>query len=142
MTPQKPGHYAARWLRAAPATRDAAELALPAVTWTVVEVFENSSRKDDQERLLVAVPGIEASQPLDNFKWGAEVCVGTDPDTTLNDRLDIVIDKAAEVARTARKCKNFANSGYEPGGRMNYVHLAVAVGNLLVAVDQLPAGFK
>lgn len=69
--PTKPGWYWAKWQIATEATRDGDELT-PSDRFEVVEVVENAS-EGDQEYLMVSVPGVEASQSLDGFFWGAEV---------------------------------------------------------------------
>lgn len=69
--PTKPGWYWAKWQIAAEATRDGDELT-PSLRFEVVEVVENAC-EGGPEHLMVAVPGVEASQSLDGFFWGAEV---------------------------------------------------------------------
>lgn len=71
-TPNKPGHFWAKWQIASEATRDGDELT-PSPNFEVVQVFENSTDGNDPEHLLVYVPGVEACQALDAFFWGSEV---------------------------------------------------------------------
>lgn len=71
-TPNKPGHFWAKWQIASEATRDGDELT-PSPNFEVVQVFENSTDGNDPEHLLVYVPGVEACQALDAFFWGPEV---------------------------------------------------------------------
>lgn len=70
--PTKPGHYWAKWQIAAEATKEGDELT-PSNRFEIVEVVENCANSNDPEHLMVSVPGVEASQPLDGFHWGPEV---------------------------------------------------------------------
>jgi hypothetical protein len=70
--PRMSGFYWARWLEADPATRDADHL-VPSQEWIVVEVFVNGSEDDHAAGLRSLVPGVEASQSLENFEWGEKV---------------------------------------------------------------------
>jgi hypothetical protein len=76
-TPTKPGWFWAKWQIASDATRGGDELT-PSERFEVVEVVENAAH-GDPEHLLVSVSGVEASQPLDGFFWGAEVIPLTAP---------------------------------------------------------------
>lgn len=71
MAPKAPGHYWARWRIKAAGTAD--EDDPPGGAWEVVQVFVNCIDPDDDEYLMVAVPGVERSQPIENFYWGAMV---------------------------------------------------------------------
>lgn len=71
-TPNKPGHFWAKWQIASEATKDGDELT-PSPNFEVVQVVENSTDGNDPEHLLVYVPGVEVCQALDAFFWGAEV---------------------------------------------------------------------
>lgn len=70
--PTTEGYFWARWLKPAPGTADNGEGCDPE-RWEVVSVFENSLDIRSEEYLMVMVPGVEQSQPLENFEWGAEV---------------------------------------------------------------------
>lgn len=78
-TPNKPGHFWAKWQIASEATKAGDELT-PSPNFEVVQVFENSTDVADPEHLLVYVPGVEACQALDAFFWGAEVLPLVAPD--------------------------------------------------------------
>lgn len=45
----------------------------PSGCWEVVQVFQNCIDEDDDEHLMVAVAGVECSQSIENFFWGARV---------------------------------------------------------------------
>ena len=68
--PKKAGFYWAVWLTPSPNTRDGKELT-PSSEWEVVYVFENGMSAQDAEYLRVLVTGVEQSQPVENFRWGA-----------------------------------------------------------------------
>ena len=69
--PTKPGFYWGRWHTPAPGTADDGEMCSGA-EWEVHSVFHDGFGGPDDE-LLAFVPGVEKSQPLDAFEWGAEV---------------------------------------------------------------------
>lgn len=69
--PSQPGFYWGKWKIAAEGTREADELT-PSNTWEVMEVFRNCVDPDDDEYLMVSVPGVEQGQPLDGFVWHLE----------------------------------------------------------------------
>ena len=62
--PTAPGHYWAKWKIADDGTADEAEFT-PSDRWEVVEVLY-----DPNGPLRVFVPGVEASQAIENFFWG------------------------------------------------------------------------
>lgn len=66
--PHAAGFYWAKWKIAAEGTREGAELT-PSDAWEVVQVFENCLDRDDDEFLMVSVPGVEQCQALDSFYW-------------------------------------------------------------------------
>lgn len=68
MKPTGPGHYWARWRIKDAGTAE--EDDPPQGNWEVVQVFVNCIDPDDEEYLMVAVPGVERSQSIDNFFWG------------------------------------------------------------------------
>jgi hypothetical protein len=68
--PKKAGFYWAVWLTPTHGTRDGAELT-PSSEWEVVYVFENGMSASDQEYLRVLVAGVEKSQSIEDFRWGA-----------------------------------------------------------------------
>jgi hypothetical protein len=51
-------------------TREGAELT-PSSEWEVVYVFENGMSAQDTEYLRVLVTGVEQSESVENFRWGA-----------------------------------------------------------------------
>jgi hypothetical protein len=65
------GYYWARWISAAPGTREGDELT-PSNQWSIVEVWQNYLPPDegDGEFLAVSVTGVETTQWLENFEWG------------------------------------------------------------------------
>ncbi len=67
--PKQAGHYWAKWRIANDGTREGDELT-PSDKWEVVEVFENCLDRENDEFLMVSVPGVERSQSLENFVWG------------------------------------------------------------------------
>lgn len=69
--PIAPGYYWAKMLKVDPGTRDGKDAIDGG--WEVVNVFEDTLDVMDREHLAVFVPGIETSQSLDNFEWGARV---------------------------------------------------------------------
>lgn len=69
--PRGPGHYWARWRIKSPGTAE--EDDPPSGSWEVVQVFVNCIDEDDDEWLMVAVPGVERSQDVENFYWGQRV---------------------------------------------------------------------
>ncbi len=71
MLPKEPGHYWARWRIKSPGTAE--EDDPPGGQWEVVQVFVNCVDPDDAEYLMVAVPGVERSQSIENFHWGEAV---------------------------------------------------------------------
>jgi hypothetical protein len=68
--PKKAGFYWAVWLTPSPGTREGAQLA-SSDEWEVVYVFENGMSSHDQDYLRVLVTGVEKSQSIENFRWGA-----------------------------------------------------------------------
>lgn len=71
MAPKEPGHYWARWKIKAEGTAD--EDDPPSGGWEVVQVFVNCIDPEDDEFLMVAVPGVERAQSIENFFWGDAV---------------------------------------------------------------------
>lgn len=69
--PKSPGHYWARWRIKSQGTAE--EDDPPSGQWEVVQVFQNCIDEDDDEYLMVAVPGVERSQAIENFHWGERV---------------------------------------------------------------------
>lgn len=67
--PKIAGHYWAKWRIANDGTREGDELT-PSDKWEVMQVFENCLDRSDAEFLMVAVPGVERSQSIENFVWG------------------------------------------------------------------------
>jgi len=67
--PRRAGFYWAVWLVASPGTRDAVALSAP--DREVVYVYENGASSQEPDYLRVLVPGVEKSQHLENFRWGA-----------------------------------------------------------------------
>lgn len=67
MTPNKEGFFWGRWHTPAAGT---AEDCCCGTIWEVHEVWCADLHG---ESLLVSVPGVETSQPLDAFEWGEEV---------------------------------------------------------------------
>ena len=67
--PKCAGFYWAKWKIAAEGTREGDELT-PSRNWEVMQVFVNCVDKDDDEYLMVSVPGVEQAQALDSFYWG------------------------------------------------------------------------
>jgi len=63
-TPQAPGFYWGRWIKACPGTKEGDDLA-PAHEWEVMHVVDNNS-----DVPMVMVPGVQKWQPLENFEWG------------------------------------------------------------------------
>lgn len=74
LVPTEPGYYWAKWISAAPDTREGNELT-PALSWGVVEVWQNYFPPDegDGEYFGVSVTGVETTQWLENFEWGPRV---------------------------------------------------------------------
>jgi hypothetical protein len=70
--PSSPGFYWARQIAVDPGTRDEDEFE-PLARFEPVDVFENHYDENAPDRLRVLVPGIEKSQSLDNFEWGAPI---------------------------------------------------------------------
>lgn len=66
--PKCAGFYWAKWKIAAEGTREGNELTTS--NWEVMQVFVNCVDKDDDEYLMVSVPGVEQAQSLDSFYWG------------------------------------------------------------------------
>lgn len=73
--PTKPGHYWARWMKAAEGTHEGDELT-PAAEWEVVQVWENhigSECEADEEcgieKWAVSVPGVRETQWPGCFQW-------------------------------------------------------------------------
>jgi hypothetical protein len=71
LVPSFPGHYWARWKIKDPGTAE--EDDPPGGQWEVVQVFANCIDPEDDEYLMVAVPGVERSQSVENFHWGTRV---------------------------------------------------------------------
>ena len=67
--PIQAGYYWAKWRIAADNTREGDELT-PSDKWEVVEVFVNCLDQEDDEYLMVSVPGVAQAQALDSFFWG------------------------------------------------------------------------
>ena len=74
MQPKTPGFYWAKWKICAPGTADEEDFK-PLNKWEVVEVFENTIDETSSEHLLVAVTGVEKSQPLENFYWSCTTLI-------------------------------------------------------------------
>ncbi|MGQ2906704.1 MAG: hypothetical protein ACT6QU_02005 [Aliihoeflea sp.] len=70
--PSSPGFYWARQIAVDPGTRDEDEFE-PMPKFEPVDVFENHYDESAPDRLRVLVPGIEKSQSLRNFEWGAPI---------------------------------------------------------------------
>lgn len=70
--PSSPGFYWARQIAVDPGTRDESEFE-PMPKFEPVDVFANHDDDAAPDRLRVLVPGIEKSQSLDNFEWGAPI---------------------------------------------------------------------
>lgn len=70
--PQHPGFYWGRWHTPAPGTADNGEMCTGA-DWEVHSVFYAGLGYVNDFELLVFVPGVEKTQPLDAFEWGEEV---------------------------------------------------------------------
>ncbi len=74
MSPNEAGHYWAKWRIPCEGTADNGECCNGVhADWEVVQVFENCLDKDDEEYLMVAVPGVAKGQPLENFFWGERI---------------------------------------------------------------------
>lgn len=67
----EPGFYWAQWQVADPDTRDGDTL-VPSFRWETVEVWINDNA-DEADYLRVSVTGVEQSQSLGNFVWGARI---------------------------------------------------------------------
>jgi hypothetical protein len=67
--PKNAGYYWAVWLTPSPGTRDGDAL-VPSAEWEVVYVFEKGA-SPDAGYLRVLVAGVEQSQSIENFRWGA-----------------------------------------------------------------------
>ncbi len=70
--PSSPGFYWARQIAVDPGTRDEDEFE-PMSKFEPVDVFENHYDDSVPDRLRVLVLGIEKSQSLANFEWGAPI---------------------------------------------------------------------
>lgn len=70
--PTREGFFWGRWHTPCPGTADAGE-PCGGQEWEVHHVFENEMNPQSPNFLRVFVPGVEKSQPLDAFEWGAEV---------------------------------------------------------------------
>ncbi len=73
MKPNAPGFWWAKWKIKAEGTEDEAES--PGDEWEVMHVTLNCVDPDDDEYLMVMVPGVAKWQPLENFYWGDPVPV-------------------------------------------------------------------
>lgn len=71
-TPEKPGHYWAKWRIAADGTHEGEELT-PCDTWEVVQVNDNGGEAGSLEELSVSIPGVRETQWRDGFIWGPRV---------------------------------------------------------------------
>lgn len=76
--PSAPGFYWARQIAVDPGTRDE-DVFEQTCRFEPVDVFENHYDDAAADRLRVLVPGIEKSQSLDNFEWGAPIPAPTQP---------------------------------------------------------------
>jgi len=68
--PKRAGFYWAKWLSADRGTEHGSTLT-PSGDWDVVYVYENGFDPKETEFLRVLVVGVEQSQSLKNFEWGA-----------------------------------------------------------------------
>ena len=66
--PDKEGFWWGKWRIKAEGTSDPNDP--PGNEWEVMHVVENTLDVDDDEHLMVMVPGVEKWQPLENFVWG------------------------------------------------------------------------
>ena len=66
------GFWWAKWIKADPGTADDGEAA-DGMRWEVVEVFANVSCPESSDDWRVAVTGVEQSQSVENFEWGAPI---------------------------------------------------------------------
>lgn len=71
-TPTKPGFYWGKWKIAADGTPEGNEQT-PSDEWEVHHVVENTLDPNDEEYLMVEVPGQAKWQPIENFYWGHRV---------------------------------------------------------------------
>lgn len=69
--PQSAGFYWGRWHTPTPGTADDGEMCT-GKDWEVHSVFR-TGLGDDTDKLMVFVPGVERSQPLEAFEWGEQV---------------------------------------------------------------------
>ena len=69
MIPKEAGFYWAKWRIADDGTPEGDEQT-PSDDWEVVDVFENCLDPDDDEYLMVHVPGQAKAQSIENFFWG------------------------------------------------------------------------
>lgn len=70
--PSSPGFYWARQIAVDPGTCDE-DVFEPTSRFEPVDVFENHYDDIAPDRLRVLVPGVEKSQSLANFEWGAPI---------------------------------------------------------------------
>ena len=66
--PNHEGFWWGKWRIKAEGTSDPEDT--PGNEWEVMHVVENTLDVDDDEHLMVMVPGVEKWQPLENFVWG------------------------------------------------------------------------
>ena len=66
--PSEAGFYWAKWRIAAEGTRDEDDF-IPSDDWEVVEVFQNSFDKNEEDHFLVHVCGVEKGQSIKDFFW-------------------------------------------------------------------------
>lgn len=91
--PTTPGHYWARWRIKSPGTAE--EDDAPSGMWEIVQVFQNCIDETDDEWLMVAVPGVERSQSIQDFFWGdGPIPLPSQPDRRRRGRRNIRNDEA------------------------------------------------
>lgn len=72
MKPTHKGFFWGRWHTPCAGTADNGD-PCSGDEWEVHHVVENCLDEDDEEYLMVEVPGVSKWQPLDAFEWSEEV---------------------------------------------------------------------
>jgi hypothetical protein len=76
--PHEEGFWWGQWHTKSPGSADMDDAPFP--EWEVMHVVENSLDEDDDDFLMVMVPGAAKWQSLQNFRWGPRIPAPPAPD--------------------------------------------------------------